>query len=138
MIQIITAILLILLFSAFNGANFMRFNYFNEHVKAKYYNDQLHVIGWLFRFVLVFSFWENWLMMLVMANLSYTGFEFVINKWMKQDWFYVGNTAKLDKLITKYGLTAKKLIIIVKILLLICIPLYIWHEIIFNLLKSIF
>jgi hypothetical protein len=117
MIQTITAILLILLFSAFNGANFMRFNYFNYPVKAKYYNDQLHIIGWLFRFVLVFSFWENWIMMLVMANLSYTGFEFVINKWMKQDWFYVGNTAKLDKLITKYGLTAKKLIIIFKIAL---------------------
>jgi hypothetical protein len=128
-----------LFFAVWNGDTAMRLNYFNVNEDLfKKYTKYFHYEGWILRILIVVMFWKQWLVMLILINLSYTAYELLINWRMRQNWLYVGNTSDLDKLVTKYGLTGKKLIIIFKILLLICIPLYIWHDIIFNLLKSIF
>jgi len=64
-------------------------------------------------------FWGDWLMMLILANLSYTVYEITINLMMKQSIFYIGKTSKIDLIVGKFGFIVKILLFLFTIYYLI-------------------
>jgi len=102
MVQIITAIAIMLLFAVWNGCSIQFFN-----TKDMKYNQYYHIVGFALRGLLVAMFWGDWLTMLVLANLSYTAYEIVINLMMKQNIFYIGKTSKIDIMFGKLGFIFK-------------------------------
>ncbi len=102
MIQIISACLIMLLFAVWNGCGI---NFFNS--KDLKWNKYYHILGFTLRGLLVLMFWGDWLMMLILANLSYTVYEIVINLMMKQSIFYIGKTSKMDIMFGKLGFIFK-------------------------------
>jgi len=67
----------------------------------------------------VLMFWGDWLMMLILANLSYTVYEITINLMMKQSIFYIGKTSKIDLIVGKFGFIVKILLFLFTIYYLI-------------------
>ena len=114
MIQIISACLIMLLFAVWNGCSI---NFYNS--KDLKWNKYFHIVGFVLRGLLVLMFWGDWLMMLVLANLSYTVFEIVINLMMKQSIFYIGKTSKIDLIVGKLGFIFKGLLLLSTIYYLI-------------------
>ena len=114
MIQIITACLIMLLFAVWNGCGI---NFFNS--KDLKWNKYYHILGFTLRGLLVLMFWGDWLMMLILANLSYTVYEIVINLMMKQSIFYIGKTSKMDIIIGKFGYVIKILLFLLLIYFII-------------------
>jgi len=91
-----------LLFAVWNGCSI---NFYSS--KDIKWNKYFHIVGFALRGLLVLMFWGDWLTMLILANLSYTSYEIVINLMMKQNIFYIGKTSKIDLIVGKFGFIFK-------------------------------
>jgi hypothetical protein len=110
MIQIISAILIMLLFAVWNGCSI---NFYNS--KDLKWNKYFHYVGFVLRGLLIAMFWGDWVTMLILANLSYTAYEMIINLMMKQNIFYIGETSKIDILFGKLGFVLKIVLFLLSI-----------------------
>ena len=103
-----------LLFAVWNGCGI---NFFNS--KDLKWNKYYHIVGFTLRGLLVLMFWGDWLMMLVLANLSWTVFDSIIAIIMRQPLFYIGKTSKIDLIVGKFGFIVKILLFLFTIYYLI-------------------
>jgi len=103
-----------LLFAIWNGCSI---NFFNS--KDLKWNKYYHIVGFILRGLLIAIFWDNWLVMLILANISYTIYDIVINLMMKQSIFYIGKTSKWDIYFGKIGFILKIVLILITIYFII-------------------
>lgn len=104
-IQSITVVLIILLFALFNGL-IVNWKQATDEDKAKSISKQWHAVAMVIRALVVLLFYSNITLMIILGWFSIISYDIIIALIMRQKWYYIGDTATIDKLGTKinYGL----------------------------------